>query len=720
MSEIGELLAQTELDFTPSNIAWDGNGLSLVAFGARRTSAPYETEELSVLNADSGEVRSSIEALHTTSAVISPDGLAVAGAGGDGPVERIKEFVPFLECWDVPPHMREECERFNREEAGWRTVGWKPPQRRIWVRAMDSFIAWWGRDDSAGNVRHLTHSPDGKLLAGTGKGLLVLDALNGSLKGEFPDVVSQLPAAFTRDSQRLTVADATRMVLVDVTAGTLRWTTELPADITAFAFTADETALIVTTQGEAFTLSTGDGGIRETVPLEDPLPGTAVTALSNGGRRLLRVGPQAMVLWDLSDGGRRFSTPVGASAQGRFNPVLPEIAIASTGGVKVVNALLGTTVWEKTTAPVTCLAFSRDGQRLAFGGKGGQSPGFLRIHSMAPSSVSSLTFEGPVTEIALASTPAPLAVAAGHEPGAKASLFRADTGEPVLEKKRPGEINSLEFSPDGRHFATGNTDGGIRLFRTDTGERQWIVPYTAPVEAVAFLNSGGNDDVVMACRDKTARRLARDDGEEAWKFKHPQPVTRVTTSTDGRFVATACADRSTRILAPATGAELAVFSHDGKLRAIAFNPQGSLLATGGDDGAVLIISTANRKEVGRSQHTSDVTAVAFNGEGKLLATAGKDKAVHLWNVAADPPQKVRTLTFPQMISRLLFHPTEPQLALVSDEPKPMVVVIDPAADTELARLNHPATVNDLAFSPDGKLFATACADGLARVYPGRR
>ncbi len=300
-------------------------------------------------------------------------------------------------------------------------------------------------------------------------------------------------------------------------------------------------------------------------------------------------------------------------------------------------------------------------------------------------------------------------------------MFRADTGEPVLEKKLPGEINTLEFSPDGHHFATGNTDGGVRLFRTDTGERRWIVAHTAPVEAVAFLpSSGGNDDLVTACRDKTTRRLAREEGDEVWRFHHPQPVTRVATSADGRFVATACADRSTRILAPDTGAELAVFSHDGKLRAIAFNPQGSVLATGGDDGAVLIISTATRKEIGRSQHTRDVTAVAFSGDGKLLATAGKDEAVHLWDVAAAPPKKVRTLTFPQTVTRLRFHPSDPQLALVNDEPGPTVVIVDPTTDTELARLAHPATVNDLAFSPDGKLLATACADGLARIYPGRR
>ncbi|WP_159038291.1 hypothetical protein, partial [Streptomyces sp. WM6386] len=131
-----------------------------------------------------------------------------------------------------------------------------------------------------------------------------------------------------------------------------------------------------------------------------------------------------MVLWDLADGGRRFSTPISASARVKFNPVLPEIAIASGGGVKVVNSLLGTTVWEQATAPLTGLAFSRDGQRLALGGPSGQTSGFLHIHSMAPTSVSNRTFEGPVKEIALTSASGPLAVAAGHEPEAKAALFR--------------------------------------------------------------------------------------------------------------------------------------------------------------------------------------------------------------------------------------------------------------------------------------------------------
>lgn len=510
------------------------------------------------------------------------------------------------------------------------------------------------------------------------------------------------------------------MTLADFTAGATRWVTSLPEPVTQFTFSKDDTTLVVSTERQVFTLSTDNGDVLTSVDLQDPLLGAHPTVLSPDGRRLVRVGPAAATLWDVADGSRRFETPVGNSPQVRFNPVLPEIAITSADGVRVVNSRLGTTVWEQATDPLTDLAFSTDGRRLAVCGGSRQSAGFVQIRNMNPTSVSHQTLDGPVKHIALTSSPGPLAVAVSHDPEAKASVFHADTGEQVLEKVHPGVINSLEFSPDGRHFATGGSDGGVRLFSALTGDRKWLVPHNAPVNALAFLPSDGDDDVVTAAVDKTARRLARDTGEERWKLSHPQAVTLVSASPDGRFVATACADRSTRILNPSTGAELFRFLHDGKIRAIAFSPQGSMLATGGDDGAVLIIDTATGRELARSVHTREVTAAAFSHDGKLLATAGKDHAVNLFDVTADPPKLAPGLAFPQTITRLAFHPTEPQLVLVNDEPNPTLTIIDPVEGTELSRLAHPATVNDLAYSPDGKLLATACEDTIARVYPGSR
>jgi WD40 repeat protein len=47
------------------------------------------------------------------------------------------------------------------------------------------------------------------------------------------------------------------------------------------------------------------------------------------------------------------------------------------------------------------------------------------------------------------------------------------------------------------------------------------------------------------------------------------------------------------------------------------------------------------------------------------------------------------------------------------------VVIDPNDGIGVCRFIHPASVRDIAFSPDGELIATACDDAIARVFSGR-
>ncbi|MBT2393558.1 PQQ-binding-like beta-propeller repeat protein [Streptomyces sp. ISL-1] len=716
MSTIGEVLATATLSFTPSHVVWSGTGQVLVAF-VRSTSAASNTGLIAALDAATGDTRWTKDTLDARSVALCPDGRLVAVAGRLGRVEAITEFVEFQDCNEFPPQLRDECERFNREEAGrLRVVGHTPrPPDRLSAVNVQSGTLLWGHDEPTAETKHLTYSPDGRLLAASGERILLLDPATGDQRGSLFVSAPLLPTAFSRDSKRLVAVDSTRVTLIDLTAGATKWVTSLPEPVTQFTFAENDSSLVVSTERQVITLNAETGDTRSTVDLQDPLVGDQPTVLGPGGRRLVTVLPGTMTLWDAADGSRLFETPVGNSAKVRFNPVLPEIAIASAGGVKVVNSRLGTTVWEQATDPLHNLVFSADGRRLALCGGG-----FVRVHNMNPTSVSHRAFGGPVKQIALASSPGPVAVAVSQEPQATATVFHADTGEPVLEKVHPGVITSLALSPEGRHFATGGSDGGARLFTSLTGEKLWQVPHNAPVNALAFLPADGDDDVITAAGDKTARRLAHDTGAERWKLTHPQAVTLVTASLDGRFVATACTDRSTRILNPATGQELFRFPHDGKIRAIAFSPQGSMLATGGDDGAVLIIDTATGRKLAQSLHTREVTAAAFSHDGKLLATAGKDHAVQLFNVTADPPKLTSALAFPQTIIKLAFHPTEPQLALVNDEPSPTVTIIDPVDGTELGRLAHPGTVNGLAYSPDGKLLATACEDTLARVYPGRR
>ncbi|MEV5017693.1 WD40 repeat domain-containing protein [Streptomyces sp. NPDC053780] len=639
----------------------------------------------------------------------------------------ITKTVEQLDCREVAPFMtQEECERFNAEEAGVHVIGHELPDMIVGVLDGRSGDVLWQRGDPESACHHVRFSPDGTLLAVAGEGLQVLDAAEGLPRVQLGSLsATGLPPVFSADSKRLVAAGSAGLVLIDVVTGQPEWTRALPEGVAQIAFVDGDSVLIAATERQVFWIDADDGTILTTVELEDPVLGVFASGLSAEGRHLVRVRPGTLTLWDVADGSRRFETTVGNPAEVRLNPVLPELAVTSSTGVKVVNAWLGTTVWEQTGEPLRSLAFTADGRRLAVGGGTGQT-GFVRVHDMNPTPVASRTLTGPVKRIAIGSAPDPLAVAACLDPEARMSVFHAKSGAPVLEKVQPGVIAGLELSPDGSHFATAGSDGGVRLFTALTGERVWLVTHNARLNALAFLPSGREDDpsgaedaVVTACDDKTTRRLIRGTGAEKWKFSHPQAVTRVAASPDGRFVATACLDRSTRLLNADTGKLLFGFPHDARIRAIAFSPDSSILATGGDDGAVLIIDTATGRERGRSVHSREVTAVGLSHDGKLLATAGKDKIVHLFDVAVDPPVKVRTLSFPQPATRLVFHPTDPQLALVSETPHE-VTIIDPRDGAELGRLAHPGAVNDLAYSPDGELLATACEDLLARIYPGRR
>ncbi len=60
------------------------------------------------------------------------------------------------------------------------------------------------------------------------------------------------PTAFSRDSQRLLTVDSTRLALIDIAAGGVKWATSLPAPVTQFTFAADDSTLVVATERQAF------------------------------------------------------------------------------------------------------------------------------------------------------------------------------------------------------------------------------------------------------------------------------------------------------------------------------------------------------------------------------------------------------------------------------------------------------------------------------------
>ena len=294
----------------------------------------------------------------------------------------------------------------------------------------------------------------------------------------------------------------------------------------------------------------------------------------------------------------------------------------------------------------------------------------------------------------------------------------SESWQPLVHVIQHGApVHSVAFSPDGSLLASGS-DKIVWIWNTATGELEdELEGHTNLVRSVAFSHNGRF--IVSGASDKTVRIWNTATCETTYMLTgHKAVVMSVAISKDDKFVVSGSCDRTVRMWDTATGELLhELKGHGDRVESVAVSPDCQHVAS---------VSRAHELWIwtkqGVIEHKLECLAnklpynLAFSNDGRrILCNVNRSE----WTTAGyylSPPHTDNDPGDMGHIRSVAYSPDDDEIVCVFDGE----VVIWNRDTNKTHRLGrHSASVQSVAFSPDGSRIASGLGDWTIRIWDPR-